>query len=87
MLLQYSVARDVWRLLAEVYPGAANKPNADEGAKLSKSDKHATRLAFADTRAAVTKQWETILEDLRYRRPRWLTRCLSLYGDWKAGQK
>jgi hypothetical protein len=65
MLLQTSVASGGWRLLEELYLDSANKRIADEYAKLSESEKHATLLAFADTQAAVSKRWAMIVEDLR----------------------
>jgi hypothetical protein len=59
------IASGVWRLLEELYLDAADKRTTGKYAGLGEAEKQKTLLAFADTQAAVSKRWATIVGDIR----------------------
>ena len=65
MLPQDPFASGVWQLLEELYLDSASNQDTDKYVALSDSAKKATLLAFADTKAAVSKRWAAIVADLR----------------------
>jgi hypothetical protein len=66
MLLQTSVASDVWRLLEKLDFASANKLDAGNYVSSSQTEKRATLLAFAEKQVALSKRWAEIVADLRF---------------------